>query len=86
MRNSSPLSQDRGTVSTITTSAVYHAVAAKGERDLAKVASGGGHKDVYTTEHGGGDDDSDGMNEDEDGTVSVSGTEATDFGSLTSVE
>lgn len=83
MRNSSPLSLDRGTVSTITTSAVYHAVAAKGERDLAKVASGGGHKDVYTTEHGGGDDDSD---EDEDGTVSVSGTEATDFGSLTSVE
>ncbi|KAI6129989.1 GRASP55/65 PDZ-like domain-containing protein [Pisolithus thermaeus] len=86
MRNSSPLSLDRGTVSTIATSAAYHAIAAKGARSLTKVASGPGRKDVYTADHGSGGDDSDGRNEDEDGTGSVSGTEGTDFGSLTSVE
>lgn len=86
MRNSSPLSLDRGTVSTIATSAAYNAIAAKGGRSLTKVASGRGRKDVHIADHGSGGDDSDGRNEDEDGTGSVSGTEGTDFGSLTSVE
>lgn len=83
MRSPNPHSLDRGTVSTITTPATYNAIAAQGERNLTKATNGGGLKVVHTADYiyGRGDD-----GDDDDSADSVSGTEATDFGSLTSVE
>lgn len=52
---------------------------AKGGRNSTGEIMGKVYDDVDTSDDGIG-------NEDEDGTTSVSGTDATDFGSLTSVE
>lgn len=73
-------------VSTITAVATYDGIAAKGQRNLVRTTSRSGRKYMQTVDHGSGDEDSYGRDEDEDGTASISGTEGTDFGSLTSVE